>query len=122
MQLFNEYLFLEIQKIVIPRVNSYSIEQQKQSIELVRALIATKDQATQKKFKLFLKLIQIISFVFGFCSFEKLSKEKKIKVLNFFYNSPIALFRKGFWGLNTLCKLGAYGQKSIYKEIHYEQK
>lgn len=122
MHLFNENLFLEIQKIIIPRVDSYSKEQQKHSIELVKALISAKNSTIQKKFRFFLKLIQVFSYFVGFQKFEKLSYKKKIIVLNCFYHSPISLLRKGFWGLNTMCKLGAYGQSSIYNDIHYDQK
>ncbi len=121
MALFNESEFLAIQQVIIPRSKVFSVQQKAESVRLVKVLLQSKDKATQGKFSLLLKLIQIISFIFGFQKFEELNETKKIKVLNFFYHSPIPLLRKGFWGLNTLCKMGAYGQKSIYQEIHYEQ-
>jgi hypothetical protein len=51
--------------------------------------------------------------------FRNLNEQAQEKVMNFFFDSPIGLFRKGFWGLNTLCKLGVYSQQSIYADIGY---
>ncbi len=119
---FNEREFIAIQQTVIPRTKSYSVSQQNESIKMVRELLNGKDVATRSKFSLFLKVVNLISFFFAFKKFENLNEAQRLRVLKFFYDSPIGLFRKGFWGLATLCKLGAYGQKSIYKDIHYEQK
>lgn len=64
----------------------------------------------------------MISIVCGGHTFKNLPENKKYQVLDFFFDSPIGLFRKGFWGLNALAKIGVYGQPSVYPKLDYKLK
>ncbi len=104
---------------LVPRYQRFSDNQKKEAVKLIDRILASKPKSVISKIKLFLILIEMVSVVRGGRCFKNLSPEKQKKVLNFFFDSPLPLLRKGFWGINTLAKLGVYGQPSVYDEIGY---
>ena len=114
--------FEAIQHCIAPRSLRFTPEQRRESIRLVNRLLAEKPPDVHKKLSLFIKVIDLLSILRGLRPFAKLSEKKQTKVLNFFFDSPVPLLRKGFWGLSTLAKLGTYGQNSLYKEIGYQKR
>ena len=87
---------------------------------LLNNFLETKDQAVLFKIGLFLHIIDLVSFFFGLHTFQNLAQHQKNSVMVFFFDSPISLLRKGFWGINTLAKMGVYGQTELYKDIDYK--
>ena len=106
----------------IPPADLLSATDQTNALILINNFLSSKDKAVLFKIALFLNIIDLVSFCFGLCCFRKLSPEKKIRVMNFFFDSPLPLLRKGFWGINTLAKMAVYGQPAIYQEIGYNIK
>lgn len=111
--------FETLQHCLVPRSKNFSVEQQKLSLTLIDRFINEKPILIALKIIIFIYLIDLVStFKFG-KFFSYLTNEQKNKLLNSFFDSPIPLMRKGFWGINTLAKLGVYTQQSIYPDIHY---
>ena len=113
-------IFLEIQKALVPPAQEFSNSQKNESLRLMHMLLNGRPKKDRVLFKIFLILIQASSWVFMFKSFRALNFSERQNLLGRFFDSPIPVFRKGFWGLNSICKLGVYGQTSIYTKINYK--
>lgn len=114
--------FLAIQAFLVPRALTLTNTQKDEAIKIINDYIATKPIAIAYKIKLFLTIIDLFSIFFGLSTFKNLSAKKKKMVMDFFFDSPIALFRKGFWGINTLSKMGVYTLTSIHSDLGYKLK
>ena len=112
-------MFLEIQKCVIPRCAEFSDIQQQESLRILNHFLEQKSRSTLLRLRFFFVLIQAVSLLSSGSLFQKLPSERKMHVLQFFFDSRIALLRKGFWGVNTLARMSVYGQPSVYREINY---
>jgi len=116
----NKQRFEAIQGCLSPKSRQFTDEQKLTSLKTIDDILSTKEAKIRFQFFTFLRVIDCISLILGFHTFKKLSDQKQKRVMQFFFDSPIGLLRKGFWGLNTLAKMGVYGQESVYKEIGYE--
>lgn len=114
--------FVALQNAIVPRSRAFDAAQARLSDELVDGMLSDQTRIVRFKVALFLVVIDCVSILFGGRSFGRLSPERQERVLKFFFDSPVALFRKGFWGVSALAKMGAYGQSSVYRDIGYELK
>lgn len=112
--------FVSIQNFLVPRSKTFNEIQRKESTEIINDFIATKPDIIAHKITLFFVLIDLFSVLLNFKTFTNLSIEKKEKLMHFLFDNNIPILRKGFWGINTLCKLGVYSQSSIYPDIGYK--
>src|SRR3989338_6666231 len=110
-----------IQSVLVPRFASFSNEQILESRCLINSILAGKSFFIHLKIKFFLVFIDFVSWIVSGNFFSNLYHSKPILIFYLFFNSSIALLRIGFWGVNTLAKLGVYGQVSFYPEIGYQQ-
>ena len=117
-----ERLFLAVQRRLVPRSAAFSEAQQQESVRIVRNFLAGKPASVRLKLSLFFRVINVLSFLYGGRTFAHLSAEKQTQVLHTLFDSNISLLRKGFWGINTLARLGAYGQPSVYPDLSYRLK
>lgn len=113
--------FEALQHCLVPRSRNFTESQKKESVQLVNHFLSHKP-SVHFKLSFFLFLIDLVSIFFGGRTFTNLSEVRQNKVMNFFFDSPIPLLRKGFWGLNALIKMSVYGQKSVYDDIGYHQR
>ena len=111
--------FEAIQNCLVPRSRTFTSEEQSRSQSLVNTVLAQQDKIATKKLALFITLIDVFSLAFHARSFRNISTKKQTSIMNLFFDSPIPILRKGFWGLNTLARLGVYGQKKLHEEIGY---
>ena len=111
--------FEMLQHVLVPRSIPFSEEEKSRGIFLVNQILEDKSAVIHLKLALFMNLILIWSLLKERRSFVSLNSAEATQVLNSFFNSPIALFRKGFWGLNTLAKLTVYGQHELNIEFGY---
>lgn len=111
--------FEALQQRLVPRAAAFSAEERNASRMLVNTLVSRMPEANRKKLGVFLLLIDIVSLVMGWRPFRRLPPAKQDRVLAFLFDAPVGLLRKGFWGVNTLAKLGVYGQTTLYDEIGY---
>jgi hypothetical protein len=111
--------FEALQRCLVPRSRRFTDAQREASRDLINGVLADKPAAVHFKIALFLFLIDGVALIFGLRRFAGLGSARQRRVMDFFFDSKIALLRKGFWGVNTLAKLGVYGQPSVYGEIGY---
>lgn len=114
-----ERRFVAIQRCAVPRSAAFAEEQARESLVLVTRFLREKPSGVRFKLVLFLIYIDALSLLRGARLFPKLEGEKQRRVLKSLFDSRISLIRKGFWGLNTLSRLGVYGQPSVYPSLNY---
>ncbi len=111
--------FEALQSRLVPRSASFTPAEREASRTLVNDLVGRMPAANRRKLGLFLVIIDVLSFFFGLRPFRELPETRQERVLGILFDAPVGLLRKGFWGLNTLARLGVYGQTSLYSEIGY---
>ena len=111
--------FEALQRALVPRSARFSQQERDASSELVNQFLARQPEKTRRKLALFLVVIDVLSVLRGLRSFRGLPASGQERLLAWLFDSPVGLLRKGFWGLNTLARLGVYGQTAIYPEIAY---
>lgn len=114
--------FIAVQHCLVPRSKTFDATQRTRSDALVNDLLAGQSDGNRFKLALFLFVIDMLAVMTGLTSFARLNGSKQKRIMDFLFDSPLALIRKGFWGLNALCKLGAYGQDCFYDVIGYRLK
>lgn len=111
--------FEALQRRLAPRSAAFSDVQWQSSRTLINNLLSKQAMGNRKKLALFLVIIDVLAFFTGLRPFRNLPAAKQDRLLRRLFDSPVGLLRKGFWGLNTLAKLGVYGEPSLYEEIGY---
>lgn len=114
--------FSALQEAIVPRTRDFDAAQRLRSVELVNGMLADQPGVIRFKVALFLFIIDCVAVFVGLKTFRNLPSEKRERVLKFFFDSPLPLLRKGFWGVAALAKMGAYGQASVYRDIGYDLK
>lgn len=114
-----ERRFVAIQKCAVPRSAEFSEEQAQESLRLVTRFLEDKPSGVRFKLVLFLIYIDALSLMRGAKVFPTLAAEEQRLILTGLFDSRVSLIRKGFWGLNTLARLGVYGQSSVYASLNY---
>ena len=112
--------FEAIQGVLVPRSKAFDGAQQQESRRLINEVVGNMPPENQRKLSVFLLVIDLLAFVRGFKVFRRLSEAKQQQLMHWLYDNPVGLLRKGFWGLNTVAKLGVYGQSSLHQEIGYQ--
>lgn len=111
--------FEALQRRLVPRAARFTETEREASRTLVNNLVAKQAAKNRRKLGLFLAIIDVLSLFFGLRAFRNLPAGRQDAVLRFLFDAPVGLLRKGFWGVNTLAKLGVYGQPALYEEINY---
>lgn len=111
--------FEALQNCLVPRSQKFTRNESVRSTLLINELLHQQTVSSRNMLALFIMLIDLFSCIRYARSFRHLNAAKKKAVLNFFFDAPISLLRKGFWGLNTLARLGVYGQTELHDEIGY---
>lgn len=114
--------FEALQNELVPLSKSFTPAELEESRRLINLVLADKPLLIHFKIALFLRLIDFVSLITGGHSFKKLRSGTRRHVLDFFFSNPFPLLRKGFWGINTLAKMGLYGQSSVYPKLNYRLK
>lgn len=114
--------FEAMQHFLIPRSKKFTLAQKDESVRIINEFLADKPESIAFKLKLFFVFIDVVSILLCLNVFSGLSEQQKEKIMHLFFDSKVALFRKGFWGLNTLAKMGVYSQTSVYKDLGYQLK
>jgi len=111
--------FEALQRVLVPRAATFDTAARDAAADLVSGVVGRMPAVNQRKLGLFLAIIDVLSLFRGLRPFRRLPAAKQQALLAWLFECPVGLLRKGFWGLNTLAKLGVYGQTALYREIGY---
>ncbi len=111
--------FEALQRDLVPRAATFDDAAREASRRLVEDLVGAMPAANQRKLGLFLVIIDVLAFLFGLRPYRALPEARRRRLLAWLFDAPVGLLRKGFWGLNSLARLGVYGNPAIWPEIGY---
>lgn len=114
-----KWLFIPVQRALVPLYDKLSEHGKRASWKAVSEMLSEKSAGVRARVLLFLLVIQTACLLRYARLFGSLKAAQKQRVLFWFFDSKIALMRKGFWGINTLSKLGVYGIHESYSHIGY---
>lgn len=112
-------LFLAIAARIVPESAERDAPARERLVALVEDLLATRPPRMRREFALFLRVIRWLPAIRHGRPLDHLAAPDQDAALRWFQDSPVALFRKGFWGVKTLVFLGYYGRPEIGETIGY---
>lgn len=86
---------------------------------IVESALAGRPARIQRQLIVFIRLIDAIALLRHGRRFRALPPDKRSSVLRGLQDSPVLLFRRGFWGLRTLVYMGWYAQPETAARIGY---
>ena len=111
--------FEALQRRLVPRAARFTEDERGASRQIVEAFLGRQPAKTRRKLALFLFVIDLVAMARGLGPFRALGEARQERLLGGLFDSRVGLLRKGFWGLNTLARLGVYGQTTLHAEIGY---
>ena len=78
------------------------------------------EEDSTTKIKLLVNVIDKLSFVYNFTSFENLSFEKRKNFINKLFHFPIGKVIAGLTGLRSLVLISYYGIDEVWPMINYD--
>jgi hypothetical protein len=111
--------FLALAVRIVPESASLDAPARDRLVALVEDLLATRTPKTRRELALFLRVLRWLPAVRYLRPLDRLAACDQDASLRWFQDSPVALFRKGFWGVKTLVFLGYYGRPEIGETIRY---
>ncbi|MBM3266753.1 MAG: hypothetical protein FJZ01_03805 [Candidatus Sericytochromatia bacterium] len=89
------------------------------ALAIFHEAIGKRPPALRRQVGVFLNLLRWLPALRHGKPFERLSEDQHVAVLTWFQSAPVALFRKGFWGVKALVYMGYYGRPELGPEIGY---
>lgn len=111
--------FEVLQADLVPRSRHLDEAARNASRRLVDDLVGAMPASNRRKLGLFLVIIDVLALLTGLRPYRALPEARRLRLLAWLFDAPVGLLRKGFWGLNSLARMGVYGNPAIWPEIGY---
>ena len=111
--------FLVLAARIVPESTSLDAEACGRMLALVEETLATRPGRTVRELALFLRILRWLPALRYGQPLDRLGPAAQDAALRRFQDSPVPLFRKGFWGVKTLVYLGYYGRPEAAATIGY---
>ena len=72
------------------------------------------------KIKLLVKVIDKLSVVYNFKTFEHLTYKQRTRYIDRLFNFPVGIVVGGLTGLRSIVMISYYGIDDVWKSIHYD--
>ena len=112
-------LFLALAARIVPESTSLDAEAYGRMLALVEEALSTRPARTVRELALFLRVLRWLPALRYGRPLDRLGPAAQDAALRWFQDSPVTLFRKGFWGVKTLVYLGYYGRPEAASSIGY---
>ena len=112
------FLFV-VARRVVPEVADLDERSLARMAVIIDRALSDRPHSVRKQFATFLGVVRWAPVVRYLSPFERLSGTKQDATLRWFESCPVALLRKGFWGLKSLVFMGFYGRTETWDEIGY---
>ena len=86
---------------------------------IVQAALDERPAFVARRLRMLLRLLDVLALVRYRRRFSALDPILRARLLASLQDSPLALLRRGFWGLKTLVLMGYYGRADAGNEIGY---
>ena len=110
---------LVVARRVVPEVAELDDHAIRRMTVIIDRALADRPLSVQKQFATFLGVVKWAPVLRFLAPFNKLAPATQDAVLGWFEDCPVALLRKGTWGLKSLVFMGYYGRTDVWEEIGY---
>lgn len=111
--------FRAVAEVVVPEAARLEEEGWLELETIVEAALAARPSRTRRQLLTFLRLVSSLSLLRFGRALASASTTQRTRLLQMLERSPIALLRRGTWGLRTLVLMGYYGRAEAAREIGY---
>lgn len=111
--------FVALAARIVPESSSLDAEASSRMLALVEDTLSTRPAKTVRELALFLRVLRWLPVLRYGRPLDRLGPAAQDAALRWFQDSPVTLFRKGFWGVKTLVYLGYYGRPEAAPAIGY---
>ena len=109
----------EVAHRVVPESADLDGDGREHFLAIIDRALGDRPPPLRRQIGVFLGLIRWAPLVRFGAPFTRLSPERRDSVLRWLQDGPVALFRKGFWGLKALVFMGYYGRPEVWPKIGY---
>jgi hypothetical protein len=110
-------LLLAVGARLVPEVAALTAPQRDEFRAIVADALGERPEAMRRQFRAFLGLVERGPVVRFGAPFSALAPERQDRVLRWFQDCPVELFRKGFWGMKALVLMGYYARPAAAGEV-----
>lgn len=111
--------FASITEVVVPDARAMSAAEWREFGDVIEGALAKRPPAMRRQLGLFMKILNVLSFIRHRRSISRLSVEQRTQFLASIENSRLLLFRRGFWGIRTLAFMGYYARPGCAGSLGY---
>ena len=104
---------------IVPEIKELDGAGQARFFGIIDGALQDRDPSVRRQFGTFLGVLRWASLFRYGGPLEKLNTERQDAVLRWFEDCPVALLRKGFWGLKAMVFMGYYGQPETNDLVGY---
>lgn len=112
-------LFRSLATSVVPEMKNLGEREWTEVERLIEEALAARPESMRLQLGLFLSLLKWLPVLRYGRTFHGLDEERRTRFLRSMQDSPLLLFRRGFWGFRTLVFLGYYGRPEVAAAIGY---
>jgi|SRR5688572_15838592 len=111
--------FRSIAEAVVPESQRMTPTEWQDFGAVIDRALMRRPASMRRQLTVFLNLLNVLSFVRYRCSLRRASIQQRTSLLERIENSPLLLFRRGFWGLRTLVFMGYYARPQCGHALGY---
>jgi hypothetical protein len=104
---------------IVPESSALDAAGWERFLAIVDDALQERKPSVRRQFGVFLGVLRWAPAIRHGGRFDRLRADRQDAVLRWFEDCPVALLRKGFWGLKAMVFMGYYGQPEIHELIGY---
>ena len=104
---------------IVPETTELDASRLSRFFAIIDTALLARPPEVRRQFAIFLGLIRWAPVIRFGTSLENLRPDRQDRVLRWFEDCPVGLFRKGFWGLKAMVFMGYYGQPETNELVGY---
>lgn len=108
-----------ISAAIVPEAASLDAAAREEARGIMDGAIAARRPALRRQLSFFLFLLRWLPALRFGAPLDRLDAARQDRALRWFQESPVALVRKGFWGVRTIVMMGYYGRPAVGEKIGY---
>ena len=111
--------FRSIAEAVVPDTQHMTPTEWQDFGAVIERALMRRPARMRRQLTIFLRLLNFLSFVRYRRSLQNASIQQRTALLTSIENSPLLLFRRGFWGIRTLVFMGYYARPQCGHALGY---
>lgn len=110
---------LALARRVVPESEGMDPQAQSKFLSIIETALASRPSAMRRQVGLFLAILRWLPALRYGVPLDRLTSDRQDAALRWFQGFPVALVRKGFWGIKAMIFMGYYGRPEVGEQLHY---